>query len=260
MISPTELLQALEGNALTQVLHGNCLELIKQLPDNCVDHIITDPPFDEHVHKTHGHRNTRNGFRNSEAIPFEPITDYEFASEFIRIARRWVILKCSLEQLGEYKNAAGTAWKRSGIWVKPNGIPQFTGDRPGQGSEGLAFFHKDKSEWNSNGKHATYTHNKPPNHARWHATEMPVPLCEELISDFCRPGEVILDPFAGSAAIGHAVLLSQHQFKGLRYIGIELRHEFQKRAAQRLLMVSRGMDYTRAAIESQYEQMSLFGS
>ena len=255
----TELYSAICSEALAQIVCGDSFELIQQLPDKCVDHVITDPPFDSHVHATHGHRDKRNGFRNSEAIPFEALTDYAFVEQLIRITRRWIVIKCAFEQFGEYRNAAGDAWKRSGVWIKPNGIPQFSGDRPGQGGEGLVFIHSGKSKWNSHGKHAIYTHNKPPNQQRWHVTEMPVPLCEELISDFCQPGELILDPFAGSAAVGHAVLLSQNKFKDLRYVGVELQKDFAKKAARRLNMVARGIKYTRVAVESPVEQLSLFG-
>lgn len=30
---------------VNKVLQGNCLEVMKQMPDNSVDSIVTDPPF-----------------------------------------------------------------------------------------------------------------------------------------------------------------------------------------------------------------------
>ena len=44
---------------------------------------------------------------------------------------------------------AGCKWKRSMIWLKPDGAPQFTGDRPGMGWEAVAILHREgKKRWN----------------------------------------------------------------------------------------------------------------
>lgn len=29
----------------SEIIHGNCLEIMKKLPDNCIDLVLTDPPY-----------------------------------------------------------------------------------------------------------------------------------------------------------------------------------------------------------------------
>lgn len=208
------------------VLQRDAFELVRSLPDACVDAVITDPPYDTHVHSKHGHRDTRNGFRDSEAIPFEELSDYSIVRELLRVSRGWVLCFCSLEQFGAYREACPTRedgrsdYMRSGLWIKPNGIPQFTGDRPATAGEGLAcmyprsFEGRDAPWWNGKGKHGLWTCNKRPGARQIHPTEKPVDLCAELVADFTKPGDLILDPFGGSGAIGVAALR-----KGRRYVG-----------------------------------------
>lgn len=47
-----------------------------------------------------------------------------------------------------------------------------------------------------------------------HPTQKPVELIRPLVRYSCPPGGVVLDPFAGSAAIGMAVLLEHRQYIG----------------------------------------------
>ena len=30
---------------MERIIHGDCLEELQKLPDNCVDSVVTDPPF-----------------------------------------------------------------------------------------------------------------------------------------------------------------------------------------------------------------------
>ena len=59
-----------------------------------------------------------------------------------------------------------------------------------------------------------------PRNQKIHQSELPVELCEQLIPYLTREGEVILDQFAGSGAVGVAALRL-----GRRCIMIEKSHE-----------------------------------
>ena len=41
---------------INQVLQGDCTRVLKRLPDNCVDLIVTDPPYGVRYHDSFGRR------------------------------------------------------------------------------------------------------------------------------------------------------------------------------------------------------------
>jgi site-specific DNA-methyltransferase (adenine-specific) len=51
---------------------------------------------------------------------------------------------------------------------------------------------------------------------RLHPTQKPLALMRDLVRDFTQPGDVVLDPFMGSATTGVACLE-----EGRRFLGIE---------------------------------------
>lgn len=226
------------------IIKGDSFKVLPLLRSDLAAMVLTDPPYDDHVHETFGHRDKRNGFRSSEAIPFAALSDVDgLVAELLRLTSGWALAFCALEQLGDYKRAAGPCYLRSGLWRKPNGIPQFTGDRPAIAAEGIACMFDRSGEmkpaWLGKGKHGIWTCDKPPSRANRHPTEKPPKLIRELIADFIGPGDggVILDPFAGSGAVGIAALSM-----GYRYLGIELdEHDrFIADAAERLEAASGG--------------------
>jgi site-specific DNA-methyltransferase (adenine-specific) len=123
---------------------------------------------------------------------------------------------------------------RGGIWRKPDGAPQFTGDRPGQGFECLAIAHPPgRKRWNGGGKHAVWTHCLEHGHGSGlrneHPTQKPIGLMLDLVADFTDRGDVVLDPFAGSGTTGVACLRL-----GRRFVGIERDPTFFALACERL--------------------------
>ena len=84
--------------------------------------------------------------------------------------------------------------------------------------------------WNGGGKHGVYI--VPVSQARddrSHPTEKPIELMEKLIRDFTDPGDLILDPFAGSGTTGVATIRL-----GRRFIGWERDPKYHAIAVKRL--------------------------
>lgn len=69
---------------------------------------------------------------------------------------------------------------------------------------------------------------------RTHPTEKPVWLWQRIISATTKPGDVVLDPFAGTGSSGEAALRL-----GRRWIGVELDPKYAVIAARRLKEVSK---------------------
>ncbi len=216
-----------------QVFNSDCREVLPTLGP--VDHVITDPPFSEQVHagarslvidKSSGGTGENIGRINFASV------DAEFIRQVFSQANpaRWVISSMDWLHVAEFHEVppCGLRFVRFGIWVKPDGAPQFTGDRPATGWEAIAILHKlgGKMRWNGGGNRAVWTHGIARGE---HPTEKPIGLLMELTELFTDPGETILDPFMGSGT----TLVAAYQL-GRKAIGIELEEKWCEVAVKRL--------------------------
>lgn len=251
---------------------GNCFEVARSL--DRAHHVITDPPYEVDAH-TKARRSLKDatqrlGARNKGEtrrideplkISFPAITHEERSAAalmFAGLTSRWTIAFCQIEAVAAWRTAlegAELGWVRGGIWRKPDGAPQFTGDRPGMGFECLAIAHwPGKKRWNGGGKHAVWTHTLEHGHGSGirneHPTQKPIALMMELVSDFTDVGETILDPFAGSGTTGVAALRL-----GRRFVGVERDPQFFALAVERL----RAEDHGSTLAAARAGQKALFG-
>lgn len=232
--------------------HGDCIEWLATLPTDSADVCIMDPPYEAEAHtkarrslvKASRSQPGNRGVRKVDApigIDFAPITEAQrsmVATGIARVTKRWIVAFCQIEAIAAWRScfeAAGIDWVRGGIWRKPDASPQFTGDRPGQGFECIAIAHRPgRKRWNGGGKHAVWQGliecdrsgkgDKNP-----HPTMKPLTLMTQLVADFSNPGELIIDPFAGSGSTGVAALRM-----GRRFIGCEMQRKYVDLANERL--------------------------
>jgi hypothetical protein len=97
--------------------------------------IITDPPYGNHVHDKH-----LSSVADRQKLGFDSIDRdslCELASLWCNISNGWVVFTCDWAYVPFLPNLV-----RFGVWIKPNGAPQFTGDRPGTGWEAVAILHR----------------------------------------------------------------------------------------------------------------------
>jgi site-specific DNA-methyltransferase (adenine-specific) len=204
--------------------------------------ILTDPPYESEAH-TQQRRVQREVVASGgpravyvEEIPFGPIDDAlrgAVAAHAGRLARGWVLTFCQVEVSQTWRaayEAYGLNYRRTCVWVKPDGMPQYSGDRPGMGYESLVAMHvAGRSEWNGGGRHDVFVHNKNSGGKHEHPTMKPEPLMRELVELFSDPGDLVLDPFAGSGTTLRAC-----KDRSRRAIGIEIEPRYCEIAAKRL--------------------------
>lgn len=208
---------------------GDCRRLVDDLPDGAVDHVITDPPYAEQTHQ-----GARTRSSEQKLVHFSAFTTDDaiaFGASAVRVAKRWVLMTCDWRHAGRMEDR-GLPLVRLGVWRKPNGAPQFTGDRPGVGWEAVAILHRPgKKRWNGGGRHAFWD---VPKIEGEHPTQKPLNLLRAWIADFTAPGDLILDPYMGSGTTGVAALEL-----GRRFIGIEIDEKYFKIACRRIENVQR---------------------
>lgn len=208
-----------------------------------VGHCITDPPYEAEAHtlqrRQHG-AGGKAGYAGVVAQPlgFDAITEAErtqMAEQIARLTVRWVLTFCQIEGAPRWRaayEAAGLNYRRTCLWVKPDGMPQYSGDRPGMGYEAFVACHRPgRSQWNGGGRHGVFTYCKNENGGRSndHPTQKPIALMRELVALFTDPGDTILDPFAGSGSTAVAAFQL-----GRRCTAIELSEAYCEIAARRL--------------------------
>ena len=228
------------------IYHGDCREVLPRLES--VDHVVTDPPFSEDTHT--GARSARHlgfsvGETDSSLITFQPLALDGLLEAFARIGeitQRWVISFIDWQHAAVLKNdpPVGLRFVRLGVWVKPNGAPQFTGDRPAQGWEAVAFLHADDAplRWNGGGARAVWTQAKVQGAASMHPTQKPIALIEQILSQFTDLGDVVLDPFMGSGTTLRAA-----KNLGRKAIGIEIEERYCEIAVTRLAQTVLPLSY-----------------
>lgn len=209
--------------------HGDCLEIMPLLPK--VDLILADPPYDKHTHSGAICASAKNYNDARFGIKFKHLDNIEFLmNASFACCSKWCLFFCSLEMLGKYQSIAPNKYVRSGIWDRISNTPQFTGDRPAQGCEGIAILHSTRRymKWNGGGKAAIWRALVERNKKK-HPTQKPLALIRTLVNLFLFENEIVLDPFVGSGT----TLIACEELNR-KWIGVEIDESYCEIAVNRI--------------------------
>lgn len=239
--------------------HGDCRKVMAALADRSVDHVITDPPYSEHVHAK-GRKGTRRTSSGWKGGPIDVPRDLGFGAltpelraavsdHLGRLVRRWSLVFSDVESCHLWRAdlvSVGLEYVRTAFWHKVGGALQFTGDRPAVACEAITLCHPSgRKAWNGGGKAGLYSvpivlhraGSVQDGEERIHTTQKPVKLMRQIVADFTDPDDLILDPFAGSGAT-----LVAAQELGRQAIGVELDEANCAAAVERLERIERQGD------------------
>src|SRR5438105_14156451 len=142
---------------------GDCMVGMAALPDGAADVIITDPPYEAEAHTSQRLVARAGGRLEVEPLEFPAITEelrLGSAREMARLAHRWILVFCQVEAAMKWREAletCGAVYKRTCLWIKRDGKPQYSGDRPGIGYESIVACHAPgRSKWNGGGSHGVF--------------------------------------------------------------------------------------------------------
>lgn len=218
---------------------GNALELIKSIPDESIDCVVTDPPYKV---TSRGNAGNAGGMfkkkinMQGKVFANNDVKISDFAGELYRVLKEQThcYVMCNQTNLSEYMvelSNVGFKITRVLVWDKGNKINnQFY---MGQ-VEFIIFCRKGKAKRVNNCGVSELISipnkkTKRKDGTNFHDTEKPVALMQLLVEQSTQVGEVVLDPFFGIGATPIACAKS-----GRKFIGYELDPEYYAIANGRL--------------------------
>ena len=228
------------ADMLDTIIQGDCLEVMKRLPDGCVDAVVTDPPYPGLVggYERGNFGGVAKGVHVSRSVGTPWGESLDWAKEARRVARYGHIVFCSHHSVSSVRQAfsackpiALATWYKRNAPPTGKNCPRYTNEhiwlfseRPGIKWDNLRTTVLDIPTLSS-GCFASERF-LDADGSTTHATQKPVSLMMELVT--CVQG-VILDPFCG---LGTTCVAAKRL--GRHYIGIELDETYCRRARQRL--------------------------
>jgi DNA modification methylase len=200
---------------------GDCIEVLKDIPDKSIDLVLTDPPYglgDKLCNggKRRGAPTTMNKLY-SESSWVDVAPTQEYFTEIFRVSKNQIICGGNYFALPPCRGFI--------VWDKKKGLPNYS---------------KVEYLWASFDRPANifrYCSNggfiKKPEDVSVHPTQKPLSLMRWCLENYSKPGDIVLDPFMGS---GTTVVACKEM--GRRYIGIEKEMQYFNIALERLKTVN----------------------
>ena len=235
---------------INKIIKGDCLELLKKIPDNSIDMTFADPPFNL--------KKKYNGYKDS--LEFKEYIEWcdEWIGEMVRITKptgsifvhnipKW--LSYYVKLLNEHAN-----FKHWIAWYAPTS-PMGKSLQPAH--YGVLFYVKDSKKTKIYEIRMPHERERKSNYLRkdyggkkaglhpfgplisdvWtdihrikhnkyrdeHPCQLPVPLLERLILMITDEGDIVLDPFVGTGTTAVAA-----KKLGRKYIGFDLDDEYKR--------------------------------
>lgn len=233
---------------------GDCLVYLeKLLSDNCIDFIITDPPYAIFEEVSLIRRGNKGKYVHAnwdadtlwDRIYGNKDTYYLFIRNFLKLAYRILkpdrhcIVFCDKKDfsiIGRIAEDIGFKFKTPLFWIKTNPVPQARKVSPMKSVETILWLIKGKSKqefynWKLGmARDVLYAPipNKQDSFVR-HPTQKPIELGLFLVELLSRSGDLVLDPFCGSGTFCVA-----SKILGRRFIGIESEKKWYEVAMNRL--------------------------
>lgn len=219
---------------MTDLRLGDCLEVMKDIPDKSVDVSFTSPPYNRVRNDTY------EFYDDNKKDYFNFLTN--FTNNLLRITKDYVIvnIQCNhFNKLDFYKYMGYYANRINGviIWEKTNPQPGNNyNEKENTRSITNAFeyfiFLKNGGKFISYGKELTknvITTSINSKHFKGHGAVMKQEVCDWFIKKFTKENDIVLDCFMGLGTTGISCLKLKRNF-----IGIELDENYFNIAKERI--------------------------
>jgi modification methylase len=232
------------------LIPGDCLEVLSFIPADSVDLIFADPPYNLQL-KTKDLRRPNDTLVDGVDDHWDQFTSFEeydrFTERWLKECRRILSPTGSIWVIGTYHNIyrVGRALQDVGYWIlndvvyaKRNPMPHFRGVRftnahetliwakKSEGARKITFNYQElkalnggkqmRSDWWDLPICSGAERLRDAAGNKLHSTQKPEALLERVLLATSRPGDLVLDPFAGTGTTGAVA-----QRLGRRWIMVE---------------------------------------
>lgn len=232
-----------------EIYNLNCLDAMKNIEDDSVDLVLTDPPYNLGLFMKDRATNLKAmrdnffvaaGWDDLEFDEWQHDMDQLF-EELARVIKRRgsVIMFMSIikvESIIKLAEKHGFYYKTTGIWHKTNPMPRNMNLHFINSTECWIYFtyKAHTGTYNNNGKaiHDFFeTSVTPAGEKKYgkHPTQKPITLLEQFVTLLSNENDVILDPFCGSGSSGVAAIKNKRKF-----IGIDINEQYCEMSRNRI--------------------------
>ena len=264
---------------LDRIHRGDCAQVMTEMPENSVDMVFADPPYNLRLGSAPGmlkrpDDSTVDGVHAS----WDNLGDHRdydcFSERWLRVARRILKPDGTLWVIGSYHNVyrLGAMLQDLGFWVlndiawiKSNPMPNFRGSRFTNAHETLIWCSVDeKARYRFNYQALKAFNDNVQMRSTWmipicsgserlkdnqgrkaHPTQKPEALLYRVLLAASKPGDVVLDPFLGT---GTTAVMCRKMAR--RWVGIERDNSYADLAETRITSTQTTTDPEAFKIES----------
>jgi|TARA_B100000767_G_C19775525_1_gene542336 modification methylase len=245
---------------LNKIIKGNCIDSMISLPDNSIDVIFADPPYNLQLKNVLSRPDSSkvNGV-TEDWDRFKSFEDYDqFTKGWMSEAQRILKPEGTIWVIGSYHNIfrVGNTMQNLGFWIlndiiwhKSNPMPNFKGTRFTNAHETIIWASKNfSSKYNFNYQAMKSLNEGTQMRSDWHipicsgrerirdsegnkihSTQKPEALLYRVLLSSSKKGDVILDPFFGTGTTGAVA-----KKLGRNFIGLEKESVYIKAAEKRI--------------------------
>lgn len=215
---------------INKIIHADCLEVMKELPDKCIDLVLTDPPYgikaggtfskkgNQYTEKTRTMAAKRTYYKDSDWDNQTPSQDYfdeilrigkkvvifggNYFTDKLPVTGKWIVWDKKIEE--KYQNDFADVEL---VWTSEQGASKI-----------IRFL------W-----HGMIQQDMKNKEVRFHPTQKPIEVISQILNMFTEEGQIILDPFAGSCTTAVACTNLKRN-----YICIEKEEQYVKIGQKRV--------------------------
>ena len=233
----------------SHLILGDCVKSMRTIPDDSVDCIITDPPYNLGLFMHNRNTNLKKMRENQFAYAGWDNMEYQvwkrcmgkFMEQCARVCKKSasLVVFMSVLKVADIVSLAqkyGFYYKTTGVWHKLNPMPRNMNIHYVNSTEcWIYFIYKDTSGTFNNKGCVLHDYLEssvtPISEKKFgsHPTQKPLKILNELVSTLTNPNDIVLDPFMGSGSTCVSALLNDR-----RYIGIELNEAYYAIALKRI--------------------------